>query len=180
MNYYLGIDPGVHGAFTVIDDKNKVKDQFVVPLIDGKIDLQELRNLLALTEIAYPGLESVLEEPGVLFGVSKSSMATMFRALGNKEGILTGLGLSHILASPKTWQKLIWIDTDIVKKKSKTGKKLVNDTKATSFNAAKRLFPNHDNWYYGNNEDNKGRRTKVNDGLVDSLLIAKYCQIINK
>jgi hypothetical protein len=179
MRYYLGIDPGIHGALSLINDKDDVILQYVMPLEDGRIDTQMFKILIDKT--TYHGEANViLEQPTVLFGVSKTSMAVMFETVGIVKGLLAGLDINYKVLNPKIWQNKIWIDEDRVLKKSKTGKKMVNDTKATSFNAAKRLFPDHDQWYYGDNEDNKGRRTKINDGLVDSLLIAKYCQLINK
>ena len=100
----------------------------------------------------------------------------MGRGLGNIEAALYCNNLNFTFVRPSDWQSRIWIDEDIVKKSSK--KKKVNDTKTTSLNAARRLFPKHD-MRYGLNEKRYTGRDRVNDhdGIVDALLIALYAKL---
>lgn len=86
-------------------------------------------------------------------------------------------GFEVVKIKPKVWQQLIWEDEDLVidKKASVGKKKPVLDTKATSYNAAVRLYPDQKDWIYTDDTpegDKTGRKTKHHDGLVDAALVA--------
>ena len=81
--------------------------------------------------------------------------------------------IPYHLVQPKEWQSVIWINSDIVAtikevqtKKGVVKRKEIN-TKKTSINAAKRLFPSID---FRRNV----RCKNIDDNKVDSLLIAEY------
>ena len=83
--------------------------------------------------------------------------------------------IPYHLVQPKVWQGVIWENKDIVvkyktikdKKTNKEKSKKVIDTKASSFNAAKRLFPNID-------LRRTGKCKNLDDNKCDSLLICEY------
>lgn len=96
------------------------------------------------------------------------------------KGFLTGLLVAHkipyTLVQPKEWQGEIWTNADMVvshkKVKCKNGKEInrkETNTKATSINAAQRLFPSVD---FRRNE----RCRKIDDNKVDALLMAEYAR----
>jgi len=80
----------------------------------------------------------------------------MGHGLGIIEGILTGLNITFLQPTPKTWQKVAW-----------GGIPRAKDTKQTSVQAASILFP--DEKFLATK-----RSRKPHDGLVDAALIAYY------
>lgn len=174
---YVGIDPGKYGAIVRISTRGVIK-QWVMPLrSDGSIDLAELCRILSKLRAKKVALELTHS----IYGTGKGSMFTMGRGLGNIEAALFCNGIPFEYVKPVDWQTRIWIESDIIKKKSKNGKRLVNDTKATSLRAAKRLFPKNDFRYGDNEKRHKGReRSKDHDGLVDAILIAQYAKLFVK
>jgi hypothetical protein len=172
---YIGIDPGKKGAIARIANNGRITT-WVMPLTHGNdIALFVLCELI--DRISSPKDTVALELIHSIYGTSKGSMFTMGRGLGNLESTLACKGCNFHYVRPADWQARIWIDKDMVKKPSKSGKKMVNDTKAISLNAAKRIFPKTDMKYGNNEKRHKGRtRIKEHDGIVDALLIAQYAR----
>lgn len=162
-----GIDPGKQGGFAVLDENSKILRLEVMP--DSVGGLCFLVNDLVMN---FPSIIFVIEDIHSIFGVSKGSMFTMGRGVGNLEAsvICNGGGLCHV--TPKKWQSAIWKPEDIVLK-DPSAKRKIKDTKATSMNAVKRLYPNVD-FRYGDNEKKTGKRVRDHDGLIDAVLIAFY------
>ena len=81
---------------------------------------------------------------------------------------MIGMGLEFHGVTPRTWQKSIWHEADRVMraKQDRKTKEGNTDTKKTSLNAAKRLFPTV-------NFIPKGKKVPK-DGLYDAALIAEY------
>lgn len=171
---YIGIDPGKHGAIVRITSRGKVTP-WVMPLRgDNSIDLDELCSIIS----KFGKRDRVaLELIHSIYGTGKGSMFTMGRGLGNIEAALHCNNVPFTYVRPADWQARIWEDGDVVKKKSKSGKRRVNDTKTTSLRAAIRLFPGLDLRYGSNETLYKGReRVLAHDGIVDALLIAQYAR----
>lgn len=166
---WIGIDPGKKGAIVRIGRK---VHSWAMPLTpDGDIDIKELCSIFdtftSRDKIAVELIHSI-------YGTGKGSMFTMGRGLGNIEAALVCSGLSFTFVRPPDWQSRMWIDKDEVWIKQK-GKKDKRDTKATSLNAARRLYPKMDFRYADNETPGRGKqRTSIHDGLVDALLIANY------
>lgn len=175
MKYICGIDPGISaGAISLLKDKDLIKT-WVLPKGDKGLDLEDLCNIVSEIQSIYKPL-FVLEEIHAIFGTAVGSMFSMARGLGNIESTLSCNECNYILVQPKKWQFKVWLDSDIVYK-DPSAKRKVKDTKATSLNAVKRLFPNEsEKLMYGSNEKISGRRNLFKDGIVDSVLIA-YSQI---
>lgn len=171
MADYIGIDPGKKGAIVKVYENGAV-NAWKVPLTkEGEVDLARLCDILGL--ITKDDSLIGLENPHAIYGTSKGTMFTMGRVIGNIEAALTCNGANFCYVKPKEWQKIIWIDKDIVKKDKGSAKKKVRDTKATSLNAVKRLFPGVE-LRFDCTETPNNRRTKPHDGIVDALLIAEY------
>ena len=114
-----------------------------------------------------------MEEVHAVFGSSAKATFAFGEINGLLKGILITVGMPYHLIQPKQWQKEIWINQDMVvdyKKVTVKGveqtRKEVN-TKQTSYNAARRLFPDID---LRKNE----RCRNYDDNKVDSLLICEY------
>lgn len=163
----MGVDPGKNGFITaIINDKELVFHS--IPLIKKVYDLNEL-DYIFKTYAELQDVHCVLEDQHAKFGASAKSTFTT----GYGYGVMTSLIIAHKIpyttVNPKIWQKEIWQGVPVQKKPSSTGKTMVNDTKATSLIAVKRLFPSVD--LKANN------RCKIpHDGKVDSLLMAEYCR----
>lgn len=166
---YIGIDVGSKGFITV----NNGRDLTFLSIADN--DIYAISNFLQAVKNTYPDVVCAMEEVHAIFG--SSAKATF--AFGEINGILKGLLIAnqipYHLIQPKKWQSEIWENKDmvatyktIVVKGKNVVKKDVN-TKQTSFNAAKRIFPAVDL--------RKTERCKnLDDNKCDSLLICEYAR----
>ena len=165
---YIGIDPGMIGFVTAIFP-NGEKEFYS---IDENDDLALHRILKSIKERSWQ-VSAVLEDVHALFNASAKSTFNFGEIKGILKGLLIANEIPYTLVQPKTWQQEIWINQDMivsyktVSRGDKEIKQKVVDTKSTSINAARRLFPNID---LRKNE----RCKKIDDNKVDSLLIAEY------
>jgi hypothetical protein len=161
---YLGIDPGSKGFITLMSDEGieffSIEDNDFYKLGDILHDIKE----------RYSDVVCVMEEVHAIFGSSAKGTFNFGEINGLLKGLLIANKIPYHLIQPKIWQKEIWDNKDMVYlyKMSKDGKKKkVVNTKPTSFNAAKRLFPNVD-------FRKTTRCKKDDDNKIDSLLICEY------
>lgn len=169
---YLGIDVGSKGFITL----NTGSEFKFYSIADN--DIYQLSDIFRDIKNEYPNVVCVMELIHAIFG--SSAKATF--AFGEINGILKGLLMAnkipYHLVPPKTWQKEMWDNKDLVVsyktmtvKGKDISKKDVN-TKQTSINAAKRIFPHIDL--------RKTERCKKNDdNKADSLLLAEYGRRLN-
>lgn len=96
---YLGIDPGVTGAYALFDANTNTP---VARRYPGSIPavLEELKSYA----IDFAVLEHVHSSP--IMG--KKSAFSFGRNYGNWEGVLSGLGIRYIEITPQRWQKTIF------------------------------------------------------------------------
>lgn len=164
MKHFLGIDPGKEGFFVTIDQHGKLVEAFGIPQIGNEYDKKAILEYFTENEFQH----IVLENPGMIFGASKSSVASLQKCISLIEGLLFASGKSHTLVAPKTWQATMWKHT-VKQYKTGTEKKQV-DTKATSLLAAMNLFPE-----VNFKVTKKGSASKnYNDNFVDGILLADY------
>lgn len=166
---YIGIDVGSKGFISMQKDG---KWQFF-SIEDN--DLYQLSQIMMNARADNLNIACVIEDVHAVFG--SSAKATF--AFGFNKGYLIGLlAANHIpytLVQPKDWQKEMWSNSDMVVtykevtvKGKKVSKKEVN-TKQTSINCAKRLFPTMD---FRKSERSK----KIDDNKVDSILMCEYAR----
>lgn len=170
---FIGVDPGVKGFLTI--HFNGVKEFIEMPKTGknkDKLDTQELVKICIRLSIRFSDMEVIVgfEDVHALFGSSAKATFTFGHTVGQQYAALSILTLKSgriELITPKKWQSLMWRGIEIVKVPSSTGKTFVNDTKATSLNAAKKLWPEED-W-------RRNSRCKVDDdNKVDSALVCEY------
>ena len=168
---YIGIDPGVIGFITAIFPNGA----FEFYSIDENDDLDLHRVLKSIKERSWQ-VTAVLEDVHALFNASAKSTFNFGEIKGILKGLLIANEIPYTLVQPKTWQSEIWNNQDmivsckIIKKSDGTEqKRKVVDTKSTSINAARRLFPNID-------LRKNDRCRKTDDNKVDSLLMAEYAR----
>lgn len=166
---YIGIDVGRLGFIAVIDN-----GEYRFCSIEDSDNLSLSKFLL--DETLGQSTAVVIEDVHALYGSSAEGTFNF----GWIKGFLTGLLVAHkipyTLVQPKEWQGEIWTNADMVvshkKVTCKNGKEInrkETDTKATSINAAQRLFPSVD---FRRNE----RCRKIDDNKVDALLMAEYAR----
>jgi|SRR5690554_4901796 len=162
--YYLGIDPGKEGFFVVIDERGKLVEAIGIPQIGKEYDKKGILDFFG----KYKFQHIVLENPGILQGTSKSSVASLQKCVSLIEGLLFSTGVPHTLAKPKEWQSVMW--KNVTKQYKANSERKQVDTKATSLLAALNLFPvvNFKITKNGNSSKN------YNDNLVDAILLAEY------
>lgn len=189
----VGCDPGQEGAFFEIHPDGK-KWSYEMPVVKWeergkpkkKGNLGSLRKKKAysvrltqdyLFDVGTGVYDAVLflEAPN-FFSTSNNAIAYLSRQVASIESLALAAGIDLVKIKPKVWQQLIWENKDLVvdKKKSKGKKNPVIDPKATSLNAAVRLFPDQE-WIYPTDvpmDERSSRKTKHHDGLVDAALIA--------
>ena len=172
---YVGVDVGAKGGIFAMDQDRNVILKAAVPEGKDGIDYQELLSIfknirsraMATTPLGTAvQFIAVIEDVHSIFGMSAKSNFSFGHIKGVKEAMMLALKYDYKLIPPKTWQKAVWIEEDAVYGEDKAGKKK-RDTKATSLNAALRLFP-LENF-------RKNNRCKIaHDGMVDAALMADY------
>lgn len=167
MKSIIGIDPGSKGFVTYMPE-NGTMEFYAIP--DG--DMRDLYSFLKYCKERSDEIIAIKEDVHALLNSSAKSTFSFGYANGMIEGMLIALEIPYVLIQPKKWQSGIWINQDkeyVTKKNDKGELRRSVDTKHTSYNAARRLFPQIDL-----------RRTpkckNFDDNKTDSLLIAEYAR----
>lgn len=166
---YLGIDVGSKGFLTL----NTGTELRFYSIADN--DAYQLSNILHNIKAEFQNVVCAMEEIHAIFGSSAKATFAFGEINGLLKGLLIANKIPYHLVAPKKWQSEIWDNKDMVVsyktliiKGKQVSKKEVN-TKQTSFNAAKRIFPAVDL--------RKTERCKnFDDNKCDSLLISEYAR----
>jgi len=142
----LGLDPGLSGAYALIDDHDILAEPF--PLAGKQLDLAELYREWRTLDPEIAIIESVHAMPGQ--GVT--SMFSFGRGLGQIEGVLAALEIRLEYVTPQAWKKLVLAGTA----KDKTA---AVEYATRAFPAVRLVRP--------------GCR-KPHDGCADALCLAEY------
>lgn len=188
---YIGIDPGKKGFISLL----KNGEDYFFPMPTHKVETGEF------TKKGKPKMKEVFHEEGfLLLGETLKSVCDGYKVYcliervigrngwaaeknfnfgyvaGMQKMLMINVGAKILMVRPIKWQTHIWNAHNIEKIKvpSSTGKTMVNDTKAMSIIAAKKIAPEID--------FRKTTRAKNDDdNKTDSFLIRKFLQeIINK
>lgn len=166
---YMAIDPGSKGF--IVTQKN---GEFSFYSIEDN-DLYQLSEIMANIRSYNSNLVCVIEDVHSIYGSSAKATFNFGFNKGYLIGLLVANKIPYVLVQPKEWQKVMWTNADMVvsykqvKVKDKVVSKKVVDTKATSINAAKRLFPTMD--------FRKSERAKnIDDNKVDATLMSEYAR----
>ena len=167
---YLAIDPGSKGCIAIQSDKGR-EYYFICEL-----DYYQLSEVFAKIREEYDDITCVMEQIHAIYGSSAKATFSFGEINGVLLGLLCANKIPYTLIPPKEWQTCMWTNTDkeydykLVKDKNGVyvNKKTVN-TKKTSINAAKRLFPTED---FRRNPKCKN----IDDNKVDALLMPEYAR----
>jgi len=169
MTTYVGIDPGLDGAFGVIEDEHVYGipiPTFWYTLKSGKrrrqYDHMAIRKILEVRKDAIVTIEQQIPLPLVFEkanGIKQKQRATSLFTTGYGFGVLMGLlaaiDITTKTVHPKTWQAAFF--------KRENGK----TTKEQALEVVNVLFTNI-------NLFASERSTKEHDGIIDALLICEY------
>jgi hypothetical protein len=162
----IAVDIGKKGAICLMNVELIAPHIEAMPMIKDEVDYAGLYCILKpFTNHSIV----IFEKLGVIFGTSKTTAFSMGHQAGALEGMCIALGIPFHKITAKVWQKEMFQGTVLVTKKSKSGKSVVTDTKATALIVAKQLFPNQ-KLTFGD------RATKPHDGLIDAMLIAEFAK----
>lgn len=166
---YMAIDPGSKGFIAT-----QCNGEFSFYSIADN-DLHQLAKIIENIRSSNANLVCVMEQIHAIFGSSAKATFSFGEIYGQLQGLLIANKIPYILVQPKEWQKEIWTNPDMVvnyKKVTIKGKDITKkevDTKNTSINAAKRLFPHID--------FRKSERCKnLDDNKVDATLMSEYAR----
>ena len=158
MNF-IGIDPGKSGCIAVLDKHDKLT-YHEIPKIGTEVDIRQLAE--TFRKLAVESHFVIMEDVHAVPGAGAAQGFNFGQIVGVKKALLIAMHMRHALVSPKTWQKLMWQGIPNMKKSD--GK---NDTKAMSYLAFQRIFPNE-------------TIAKSKDGHIDAALMAMYGKLTYK
>lgn len=172
MKYYIGIDPGVKGCISIVDETGKFIESFFLLKNAKNVDAVEISNTLLNLSKYEDNCHVIIENIHAIFGSSAKGTFNFGFIAGLIEGIIATIGLPYTKINPKIWQKEMFRGINVVTKLSTTGKTQVIDTKKMSFLASHRIFPTVDL-----RRTNKCKNE--DDNFSDSLLMAEYGRRMN-
>lgn len=172
MKYYIGIDPGVKGCISIVDETGKFIESFFLLKNAKNVDTVEISNTLLNLSKYEDNCHVIIENIHAIFGSSAKGTFNFGFIAGLIEGVIATISLPYTKVNPKIWQKEMFRGVNVITKPSTTGKTQVIDTKKMSFLASHRIFPTVDL-----------RRTSKckneDDNFSDSLLMAEYGRRMN-
>lgn len=172
MKYYIGIDPGVKGCISIVDETGKFIESFFLLKNAKNVDAVEISNALLNLSKYEDNCHVIIENIHAIFGSSAKGTFNFGFIAGLIEGVIATIGLPYTKVNPKIWQKEMFRGVNVITKPSTTGKTQVIDTKKMSFLASHRIFPIVDL-----RRTNKCKNE--DDNFSDSLLMAEYGRRMN-
>jgi hypothetical protein len=167
----IAVDPGKNGAVAIMTEQSTFA--YPLPLVSNELDIFRFKDILVSVRLGINTMQIILEDVHAIFGASAKSTFNFGYICGQINTICCETGCPVLLVQPKVWQKEIWIEEDIVgiptkRKYKKSGLPIFKtDTKKTSFNAVKRIFPLI-------NIPTTPKSKVPHDGIVDALLLAEF------
>lgn len=178
MHHYIGIDPGLKGAISVVDSTGELVDCIQLPSEKeesrtgrkiSRPDIVGMINVFDKLRLHYQAPKVVMIEKQVAMP-GQNSIGTF--NTGKGYGILLALiavyfgNSKRVIIDCKEWQQEMIPDRTLVFSKLRRDKR--KQLKKDSVAAATELFPKF--------RFKSSERSKVdNDGMTDSALIAAYC-----
>lgn len=165
MSAFVGVDPGLSGAFVAIDRSGEVMGQLIMPRVGGSKGPLDTNVILSwLIEVNrwsegrgfFGAIERVSTRPG------QSAVSTLTSGVnwGRIDALFVALGVRYETPTPQQWKRVLGLP-------KRSGKERAQG-KVDAVEMVKRLFPGIDL--------TPGRRTTPHDGLADAALIAEYAR----
>lgn len=155
---YCGIDGGLSGALSILDDTGQLLEMRVMPILPvsngrNEYDCQKILEIL----LKYPNATVILEKAQFTPKLGGIASFSFGKSYGMMIGMLSALKMRYHLVAARTWQKEMLADINS------------ENTKDASAIIAKRLYPEQS---FLATE----RSRKIHSGCTDSILIATYGQ----
>ena len=160
MKYYIGIDPGLSGAFAVLDVEGDFLGAGRLPVVGKEIDIGEFRLNLAGAMDAICDARDCCVAIEQVHAMPKQGVASMFtfgHACGEILGAIKAWGISCERVQPRKWQGVIL--AGMTRK----------DPKQAALSYVKRRYP-------GANLLATPRSTVPHGGIVDAICLAEYAR----
>lgn len=155
QQYYVGIDNGLNGGITVLDNNGNILLCTTMPTLGkGKkdYDIVTINNLL---QPYKTGSLTYLEKAQAHFRDGKKQSFKTGYGYGIMLALLCANQMSHQIVAPKVWQRKVFAGLNST------------DTKLASAQFCQRKWPAQ-SWHA------TARCTTVHDGMTDSACIAHY------
>ena len=152
---YIGIDPGMTGGISVIEDNNiQPIESREMPLTADKkaIDVNQVFEIMPISQPCFCIIEQLLAMPGQNVKATTSSAINYGKLLA----VLELMGIPYQEVHPNKWKKEF---------------QLIKKSKYGSAGVASKLFPT---------EEFLTGRGRLMDGKAESLLLAEYARRIYK
>jgi len=186
---FVGIDPGKQGFLVLYSESNNVHEFHTMPekevptgkiLRGGKVQTESefdpdgFRGMILDINARFKGSEFyfVVEDVIGRQGWSAQNNFTFGHTAGLQLMIPIMLGASYLMVRPQKWQSIMFRGTEKVMTKSKTGNKMVHDTKATSAIVAQKIAPEID----FRRDPSSKRSKKIDDNKTDAFLMCEYAR----
>lgn len=101
MTTYVGIDPGRHGAFAILDESGDLESVVDLPTVGAEPVAADVAALLTAIDDSSR-LFVALEEPFVM--TPRASLLTQGIGYGILLGVVGALGCRHVRIPPKQWK----------------------------------------------------------------------------
>jgi len=150
----FGIDPGINGAISILENKKVIEVHDTPTMIDGKKNKRQL-NGAQITNIIKNKMDNnkeivvIVEHVNAMPGQGVTSMFNFGQSFGVIKGICAALSLPIYFVRPVKWKKHF---------------NLINSNKDASRTKAIELYPK--------NSDELSRKKDTN--RADAILIARY------
>jgi len=152
---YVGIDGGLKGGMTIIDDDGEILLCKALPLIGKDYDLKKIG--FYIFQFGKENIKVLFEDAGCRPMNGPKQNFKIGEMFGQIKGFLHTCELSYQTIRPQKWQKEIFNGMT------------VKDTKIASAEWCSRKYPNFD---FRASE----RCRKLHDGMTDACCIANYCR----
>lgn len=171
--YYGGIDPGEKGAICILDYNGKIIYQESLFKDQDNLNFKELAVHFEMFERI--NVHFVLEDVHAIFGASAASTWNFGKVCGAIEMALTDRKLAYTKVAPKLWQKEMFQGIALITKVSSTKKTDVKNTKAMSYQAVSRIFPDI-NFHKISGKTGNRSKSVIDDNVCDATLMAEYAR----
>ena len=185
--FFIGIDPGLSGGLSVIDEHEHVHLCVPMPVRGGEVDSRLLAAYLQ-KYMKEGSISCVLEKVAAMPGQGVCAMFTFGDGYGSVKAVLRILRISFQQVTPQAWKKVVleglpWkadypklkLENSLTEDQKKEQTKAHNSRKASAKKTAKlvgctfieRKFPSVD-LYLG--------KKNPHDGMAESLCMALYAK----
>jgi len=153
MTYFIGVDPGKNGAFSVVDENSRLHDYWRM----GQLFDMRIKMLPYLEDLGIVAIEKAGSMPVYGRQQGAKGMFTYGKGYGMLLGMFETLKINYAEIHPRTWMlKMFGTDTE------------KGQSKENGIKLAKAMHPDH--------TFIPSRCRTIHDGITDATCIAHYAR----